>query len=361
MTSIVAAQPSDLIALAWYQLGYRPSDSLLMVGLHGPRQQAGAVVRCDLPPTGAERPVLTSMAAPLVRSGARSVVLLVCADDACEQPVPRVVRAARRLLPDFGLGLVDSLAVGRDGYRSYDCSAPECCPRQGRPLTEVFDSRVAAELILEGRSLLDGESSLVADVLPAEGDSPAAPGPDPAAGPDPQAGPDPAEVLRAWRQVLQASPDQQAPPEKQAQRVAGFLPDLVRAMADRKLRDAVMLTLVPGADRLADSVLVGAGADALESTLRTAPDHELLERGVRLLAAAARQAPAGDRAGPLGALAWLAWWSGQGGRARLLVDRALADQPGYRLAVLVDGLLELAVPPPWVPGTDRHPDRTSRS
>jgi hypothetical protein len=358
MSSIVAAQPADLIALAWYQLGYRPTDSLVMVGLHGPRLRTGVVVRSDLPPTGAEPGVLTSMAVPLARSGATSVVLLVCTADACWQSRPRVVRMARRLLPSLGLSVTDELAVGDTGYRSYGCRRPHCCPPAGRPLTEVLGSRVAAELVLEGHSLLDGESSLVADVQPDETPDDAGPTDHrgrPGTGSEP---PDRAAVLRDWRLALrpeqtrpgQASPSPGPATDPAADPVADRLvPALGPALNDSRLRDAVMLTLVPGADRLADEVLAGAGADAIESTLGTAPDHELLERGVRLLAAAARTAPPGHRAGPLGALAWLAWWSGQGGRARLLVERALADQPGHRLTMLVDGLLELAVPPPWVP------------
>ena len=78
-----------------------------------------------------------------------------------------------------------------------------------------------------------------------------------------------------------------------------------------------------------------------------APDRDLVRRGARLLAAVARRAPAGDRAAPLASLAWLSWWSGDGVRARLLVARALEDDPAYSLALLVATLVDHSVPPPW--------------
>jgi hypothetical protein len=287
------------------------------------------------------------MGAPLASSGAEAVVLLVCTADACSARPPRVLRAARRLLPGLGLELAEELAVGATGYRSYGCTEPDCCPPQGRPLAEVLQSRVAAELVLQGHTVRDGEECLVDDVRPERAD------PAPGAGRQPGPGPaqTSAELLEHWRSTLAGG-------GREADLVALLGP----ALSDRRLRDAVMVTLVPGADPVADALLAGGGGDALDACLRAVPDHELLERGVRLLAAAARVARPGHRAGPLGALAWLAWWSGQGARARLLVGRALADRPDHRLALLVDGLLELAVPPPWVREgivDDHHPSSTS--
>lgn len=347
MTVTVTADPADLIALAWYQMGYRPDDSLVMVGLHGPRQRAGVVARGDLPPPGQERAAVVALAGPLLDSGADGVVLLVCAADACRAAPPRVLRSALRLLPDLGLDVVDAWAVGSAGYRSYRCTDPGCCPRDGRPLDAVLRSRVAAELVLQGCTLVEDEAALVADVLPGPDDADDA-DPDDGAGAAPGAGtpgrgPEPAELLRRWRAALAADGTTDEAGEGHGVLVRLLGP----ALRDGRLRDAVMVTLVPGAGRVADALLAGAGGDALDTCLRVVPDQDLLDRGVRLLAAAARVARPGRRAGALGALAWLAWWAGQGTRARLLAERALADQPGHRLALLVEGLLEMAVPPPW--------------
>lgn len=345
MTVTVKADPADLIALAWYQLGYRPDDSLVMVGLGGPRQRAGVVSRGDLPPPGQERAAVAALAGPLLDSGADAVVLLVCAAAACRTGPPAVLRSALRLLPELGLDVVDAWAVGSTGYRSYRCTDPGCCPRDGRPLAEVLRSRVAAELVLRGCALAEDEAALVADVLPdpapeagaADGEAPDDGAP--ADGVPADDARPPEDLLERWRQVLAGDAGED--------RTAELVRLLGPALADGRLRDALMVTLVPGAGGVAEALLTGTGGEALDACLRVPPDQDLLDRGVRLLAAVARTARPGRRAGALGALAWLAWWAGQGTRARLLAGRALADVPGHRLAMLVDGLLELAVPPPW--------------
>lgn len=55
-----------------------------------------------------------------------------------------------------------------------------------------------------------------------------------------------------------------------------------------------------------------------------------------------RQAPA------LTLLALLSWWSGDAVRACVLVERALSDDPGHRLAEILDRALGAGLPPGWV-------------
>ena len=66
-----------------------------------------------------------------------------------------------------------------------------------------------------------------------------------------------------------------------------------------------------------------------------------------MLAETARHARAGRRAPVLAVLAALAWAEGNGMRARLLSEQALADTPGYTLAMLVDRLLATGLAPAW--------------
>ncbi|WP_448629283.1 DUF4192 family protein [Cellulomonas soli] len=57
---------------------------------------------------------------------------------------------------------------------------------------------------------------------------------------------------------------------------------------------------------------------------------------------------AGGQAPALTLLALLAWWCGDGARAQVLLERALADEPAHRLALLLAEALEAALPPGWV-------------
>ena len=61
---------------------------------------------------------------------------------------------------------------------------------------------------------------------------------------------------------------------------------------------------------------------------------------------------AGAQAPALTLMALLAWWRGDGARARVLLDGSLDADPDYRLARLLDDALRAAIPPGWV----RHPD-----
>jgi hypothetical protein len=172
---------------------------------------------------------------------------------------------------------------------------------------------------------------------PGSGSHPA-PGGGPSPGSRPALGSEPAAGARSAAAVL-------APPD---------LAWLAAELADDTLRDAVLLTLLPAAGSAPEDLLAGHLADPRHDLFSRRPDRRLLEQGRALLAQVARCAPPGHRAQALAGLAWISWWSGAGARARLLAQRALADQPGHRLATLVDRMLVLGVPPEWT-GTPEGP------
>ncbi len=66
-----------------------------------------------------------------------------------------------------------------------------------------------------------------------------------------------------------------------------------------------------------------------------------------------------DALAPLTLLAMHAWSSGNGAQAGVAIDRALAIDPRYSLAVLVDGLLRSGLEPSWV-GRRRAVDESAR-
>jgi hypothetical protein len=79
------------------------------------------------------------------------------------------------------------------------------------------------------------------------------------------------------------------------------------------------------------------------------PDEELARAPEGLLRHVARGAAGTPQAAaPLSLLAWLAWWCGDGARAWVYVDHALAADPGYSLARLLATTLEHALGPGWV-------------
>jgi hypothetical protein len=350
-TTIRSASLRDLIALAWYRLGYRPRESLVALGLHGPRQRVGAVARVDLPEAGAHRIAMRSLAETMRRTGHRQVLVLVVSDrlgDPGFSGSDRVASSPSRLLEDLaeelsaaGLSVLDLVAIGPTAFRSYLCEDAECRSAAGIPLSEIDSSEVAAAMVVAGATVVADEDHLVADVEPVspggfdEEEETKEPGSIGAAG---EFGPtERSAALARWLRLVSSG----CPDPREWSRTT-------RALSDPALRDAIMISLVPGVGTDPEAILQRYGPGATRDLFARRPDVELAERGRRLLAAVARRAPEHSRAPALSVLAWLSWWCGHGTRARMLADMALRDVPGNRLAGLVQVLVERHIPPPWV-------------
>lgn len=363
-TTIRASGPADLIAYSWFRMGFRPSDSLTFIGMRGGRR-AGVVARIDLPPDRERRAAVAAILDMIVEAGEDGFVLVV---SAAGPPGPRrsLVRAIRSQARSDGLDLLDAFLVGEDRYVSLVCTDRCCCPPQGRPVTEILASQVAAAMVAEGSPLYDDENGLVADVEPvgaAFGAVVAVPPEDTVRVTSLQDARVLADRRIAWwyRWLHLLVTDAPLSPAE----VSWLIP----ALESLRFRDAVLLSLPwvvrPGGDgsatptdgvdrrtslatEIAADVLCGGEGDLDRDVDDRDPDEEVVRRARDVLATVARTAPAGRRAEALAVLAWLAWWEGDGVRARLLVDRTLQDQPGHRLGRLVGEVLGRGVPPQWV-------------
>jgi len=350
----------DLIAHAFYSIGYRPRESLVVVGLSGPRRQIGMTIRVDLPPTDRHRVPLESHVRVLREHGDDAVVVLVVSDrpaagrpsrrpaapPGAPPPAPprqRLARDVRQRRAQEGFDVLDTLAVGDVAWRSYTCQDERCCPPTGHPMSVVESSAVAAWHVSQGEVLSPDEVSFLAYVDP----EPLADAPPEGAvassAAEPVGEPEPAhEALARWRALLAADggdrPDGEVPPDVRW---------LVDALLDLRFRDALMLTLLPGSGTLPAEALLRGERALLDRLFDEPPDADLLARATALLAAVARTAPPGRRADALAVLAWAAWWAGDGTRGRLLAARATADRPSHTLAALIDQLLFVGIPPGW--------------
>ncbi len=353
MQTITAAGAADVIAFAWYRMGYRPRESVLLVGLY-PRPGGalcGAVLRVDIPPSVQRPAALDRIMQILARTGHDAVIALIVSDRSPRgrprhddgplrhRSLALAVRASGRR---GGVGVVDVIGVDESRYGSYFCRDQACCPPQGRSIEEALTSRAAAASVTEGMTLSADESDLVADVAPVD---------DPTLTDElliarPRL--DAAQSFAVWTRLMGEPADARDP-------AAVDLADLCNALDDVCLRDAVLASAAGPLGRdgmaLAALVLRGQAALAFARIDELAPDEEAIGRAWRVLAALARHAPPGRRAQALAVLSWLAWWQGRGATARLLTERALADVADHRLATLVDEILTAMVAPPWVERT----------
>ncbi len=354
------SEPRDLVALVPYRLGFVPRRSLALLSLRGPRSRVGLVLRVDLPGPGTETDTCGQVARYLRQDGAAKAVAVVY-DDGPETH-DDLLRTLRAALDDDGVQLLDGWHVGADRFRSLTCTDAACCPADGWPVAELQGSRVSAEMVGLGMGVAPGREHLLPDLTPMPPDALAAvaavvEAATPA--PDGNTSTWRLQGLAAWRSLLGTCRDGvvagPAGPLAAA-RHRQVVGDVLARLSDPWVRDAVLLTAVSEAGDAPES-LAADGPDGRTDDLLaavfgsgepSAPDTELLLSVRTALAELVRHATGGHRAAALAAMAWSAWWEGDGARAGELSDLALAGSPTNRLGRLVDSAVRAGMAPAWV-------------
>lgn len=381
-TTIRTAEPRELLALIPFQLGFRPTESAVVVSLRTARSRVGLVARvelADLADADAGPQVARSLVSHLVGDGARRAVLVVYtgagpaeADQAATRALEHVQEAAEHFL-----GEVACWVVGPAGYRSLGCADAACCPPEGRPLTDLEGTAVGAHMVLGGARVAPSREE-VARIAPAS--AAARRSAARAAGrwiaQLPETGGSSMHRWRRgglalWRTELLRACAELAPgvqegtavgrgaqrgPARSSAPEATVLGRIRAALDDVLVRDAVMVGFVPGTDHVADG-LIAEDADAdVNAALKVivdpeagrAPDPVLLAAARAVLEEVVAHTARRSQAPALTLLAVLAWWEGDGARASVLVERALGACPEYRLAVLIEETLRAGMPPGWL-------------
>lgn len=306
------------------------------------------------------------------------------ADAGAGSVAPAAVLALWRAALD-GLGELETWVVGPHGYYALGCADPLCCPSGGRPLEDLQATRIGAQMVLEGLLVAPTRDDLVRLPLTTPAQRKAARraaerwrARGAAAAPGAEAHRWRREGLALWREAVGTAlgPDRGRPDgahpddagsaravlrngpvivgERTALPEAAVTGRLLAALEDVLVRDAVLVSFV-GNERVADRLVAGETGPAIGQALAAItdpvrgrrPDPERAAAARALLEHAVAHTTRGRHAPALTLLAVLAWWEGDGARAGLLVDRALAADPGHRLAVLVDQALRAGMPPGW--------------
>ncbi|WP_190125071.1 DUF4192 domain-containing protein [Streptomyces inusitatus] len=177
--------PAELADALPYMLGYHPTDSVVMVALHGSRGRFGGRVRLGIPRAEKEwPPVARQLAECLIegseRRGGRpdGIVLFLCQDPAEGETGHRVMERLRPLAQSLrtacgGLDVpvYEALCVSGGRFWSYCCPDERCCPPEGNPLAVPGTSVMAATAAYAGirvrGSLRDMEAGLEPLTTPA--------------------------------------------------------------------------------------------------------------------------------------------------------------------------------------------------
>lgn len=402
-TTIRLRGPADIISVLPYHLGYRPTDSLVLVLMGGTR--IGVVARIDLPPPTVDpQAVVDELIPVVVRERPDRAVIIGFETRAGHAEASSA--ALRDGLRDVGIDPVERLLV-RDGrWWGLDCHEG-CCPPDGSALPS--DDRVPAvsDYVALGRSPLASRHHL-ADRLaytqdPVQDARCAALIPELGASRRSSRARHRRRrrVLEAWGRILRPGPadgwrgprggaDADPSEEDWAWAVVGLL--------DVTVRDLVIAWLCPGTlglevfpvalRRVAETHLpprsrlpaglaqLAAPPDAGEpdppdpfgpsdpvGVLNSFDSFDTLdllnavgddEQGswamdsetlVERLATVCRRSPPELSPGPLTVIGHVTWWLGDGALARTAVERALEIDPDYRLAVLLARMVDVAVRP----------------
>jgi hypothetical protein len=168
--------PEDILGFIPHSLGYWPADSLVAMTLQGKR--LGATLRLDLPgpgtladPRNYARTVRDYLRAD---QNADAALLVFFTNDGWMDPPQTyggLLAALQAVLGTAGMPVRDAWYVGDTHWRDAYCSDLSCCPLPGRPVEEIRDSRLNAEMVFRGSSVgpvPDGRAALTGSVSDAD-------------------------------------------------------------------------------------------------------------------------------------------------------------------------------------------------
>ena len=370
----------DVIVALPYHLGYQPEESLVLVCLDG--RQISFVGRIDLPPEDVDAWVaVDELIPPVLReSPERALVIAFERREGQSEPLSTLVAGVLR---DEDIEIVDRLVV-RDGrFWSQECTGP-CCPPEGELVPEHSLVPAVADYVLLGRRPATSRGALDERLRPDPGAAAllrsglalarrhesASRGERSALGID-RSTELPGlrrSALTDWARLLDVGapcvgadlgPDQPTagwPDGRPAADAPGFSDHtwvaLAASLRDVHLRDLVIAWLCPGTLDLAllDPELVEMAVAILPAPIPcegadgltwTSAHDEVTERLMRLC----RHSPLELSPAPLTVLANHTWWHGDGALTRIALERALVVEPDYRLARLLERMVDLSIRP----------------
>jgi hypothetical protein len=319
------SSPDDVLAVVPHLLGFHPALSFVVLGAGPPLEHVELGFRYDLP--NPPDPVATAQivehaAAVLASRGTTTVIAVGYGPGRLVTPVADLFASTIRRR---GLRLRELLRAEEGRYWSYLCRNVHCCPAEGVPF-DYQSHPAAAAMTAAGMAAYPDRNARASVIAPLTGAAAAAMD---------------AAIGRACNRAAALIEGARALGRR----------DPLRPVTDegrRAVREAIGVYRGGGRitdhDQLAWLMVALAGLPVRDDAwARMVPGHR--DAHLALWGDIVRHATGEWSAAPASLLAFTAWQSGDGTLANIALDRALAADPGYSMALLLRDILDAGVPP----------------
>jgi Domain of unknown function (DUF4192) len=318
--------PTVLLTVIPHLLGFVPQASLVVLGTEPPNDRVKVTLRYDLPdPPGAG--IAADIAEHAVGVlGSQRLAAMMAVGYGPETLVDPVAAALRDAARKAGIELRDVLRVEDRRYWSYRCADETCCPVAGTPFDPGAHSAAAA-MASAGNGVLADRAAVAARVAPLGGIA--------------------AQSMRqATRRAEQHASQLLAKVRKSAR--IGAVRQMI-AVEGLNAVGAMIATYRAGGKYTTDYQIAWITVALRDLRVRddawARMDPAYLDAHRRLWIDMTRRAQPGYVAAPAALLAFVAWQSGDGALANVALDRALADEPRYSMALLLRQVISAGAPP----------------
>jgi Domain of unknown function (DUF4192) len=323
---LLAGSPAAILAIVPHLLGFVPESSIVVIGTEPPKGEVKVTLRYDLPdPADADLAAdIGEHAVAVLRSQRLTAAIVVgYGPDRLVRPLAVAFSEAAR---DAGIELRESLRAEGGRYWSYTCRNETCCPAVGTAF-DAAGHAAAAAMTGGGPGVMAGRGSIVKSIAPLGGIA--------------------AESMReATRRAERHVTTQLAKVRK-----SGRLGAARQLIASEGLAAvAEMIKTYRAGGRYATDYQLAWLTVAMkdlrvrdDAWARMDPGYGPAHR--RMWTDVVRRAQPGHVAAPASLLAFVAWQGGNGALANVALDRALADDPGYSMALLLRQVITAGAPP----------------
>ncbi len=325
-TVVRAGSPTALLAVVPHLLGFVPDMSLVVIGTAPPRDRIRVTLRYDLPDPPDEDLAADIAAHAAGVLGAQRLPAAVTVGYGPEALVTPVAGAFLNAAHLAGITLHDILRVENARYWSYRCDEEACCPAAGVPFDGTAHPASAA-MDGAGMPVLPGRAAVAARIAPLGGAT--------------------AESMRQATRRAEQHVAQLLAKVRKSSRIGA-----ARRMIAAEGLAAVgqLITRYRGGGGFTSDYEIARITVALrdlrvrdDAWARMDPAHAGAH--LRLWTDVTRRAQPGRVAAPAALLAFVAWQSGDGALANVALDRALTDDPGYSMALLLRQVISAGAPP----------------